>query len=111
MAKWRHCALSGEKLITPAMSCELGRLVTQHSLSLACYDLSLHVCRLYNKESVIMALLDKTNLPDLAKHIRSLKVSNKHVFIFVYSTIFTYTIGCSGAPPHSHPRLQAQREG
>lgn len=25
MAKWRHCALSGEKLKPPAMGCELGR--------------------------------------------------------------------------------------
>lgn len=29
--------------------------------------------RLYNKEALLLALLDKHNLPDLAKHIRSLK--------------------------------------
>ena len=29
--------------------------------------------RLYNKEALLLALLDKANLPDLAKHIRSLK--------------------------------------
>ena len=32
MAKWRHCALSGEKLTTPAIGCELGRLATVLSL-------------------------------------------------------------------------------
>lgn len=31
--------------------------------------------RLYNKEAVLMALLDKSNMPDIAKHIRSLKVT------------------------------------
>ncbi len=29
--------------------------------------------RLYNKEALLLALLDKPALPDLAKHIRSLK--------------------------------------
>ena len=31
--------------------------------------------RLYNKETVLMTLLDKTNIPDIAKHLRSLKVN------------------------------------
>ena len=30
-------------------------------------------CRLYNKESLLLALLDKKNLPEIANHIRSLK--------------------------------------
>jgi hypothetical protein len=29
--------------------------------------------RLYNKESLLLALLDKSNLPEVARHIRSLK--------------------------------------
>ena len=29
--------------------------------------------RLYNKESLLLALLDKKNLPEVASHIRSLK--------------------------------------
>lgn len=29
--------------------------------------------RLYNKESVLMALLDKSNIPEVASHIRNLK--------------------------------------
>ena len=32
-------------------------------------------CRLYNKESVLMTLLDKSSVPDNAQHLRSLKVS------------------------------------
>lgn len=30
-------------------------------------------CRLYNKEAVLMALLDKSNIPEVARHIRSTK--------------------------------------
>lgn len=30
-------------------------------------------CRLYNKEAVLMALLDKSNMPEVARHIRSMK--------------------------------------
>ncbi|XP_065889306.1 replication termination factor 2-like [Dysidea avara] len=52
-AKWRYCALSAERLRPPIVCCELGRL--------------------FNKEALLLALLDKSNLPDLAKHIRSLK--------------------------------------
>lgn len=52
-AKWRHCALSGEKLKKPVVACELGRL--------------------YNKESLLLALLDKPSLPEVAQHIRSLR--------------------------------------
>lgn len=52
-AKWRHCALSGEKLKKPIVACELGKL--------------------YNKECLLLALLDKSSLPEVAKHIRSLR--------------------------------------
>ena len=30
--------------------------------------------RMYNKESLILALLDKSNLPEVVSHIQSLKV-------------------------------------
>ena len=33
----------------------------------------LYAHRLYNKEALLLTLLDKPGLPDLAKHIRSLK--------------------------------------
>uniref|UniRef100_T1J2E7 Replication termination factor 2 n=1 Tax=Strigamia maritima TaxID=126957 RepID=T1J2E7_STRMM len=53
VAKWKHCALSQEILRQPVVSCELGRL--------------------YNKDAVIEHLLDKTQTPELAKHVRNLK--------------------------------------
>jgi hypothetical protein len=52
-AKWRHCAITADKLRQPIVSCELGRL--------------------YNKESLLMALLDKDNIPEIVRHVRSLK--------------------------------------
>ena len=54
MAKWRHCAISSQTLREPIVACYLGNL--------------------YNKESVIEALLDRSKMPELAIHIRSLKV-------------------------------------
>lgn len=53
MAKWRHCAISGEELRQPIAACDLGRL--------------------YNKETVLLSLLDKSAMPEVAQHIRSLK--------------------------------------
>ena len=32
-----------------------------------------HISRLYNKESLLLALLDKPSLPEVAKHIRTLR--------------------------------------
>ncbi|XP_071807928.1 replication termination factor 2-like [Asterias amurensis] len=52
MAKWLHCSITQERLRQPVMACELGRL--------------------YNKESVLEYLLDKTT-SDSAQHIRSLR--------------------------------------
>ena len=53
-AKWFHCAISQEELRPPIVACELGNL--------------------YNKESVLEYLLDKSSASsDIAKHIRSLK--------------------------------------
>ncbi|XP_038057450.1 replication termination factor 2-like [Patiria miniata] len=52
MAKWLHCAISQERLRQPIMACELGRL--------------------YNKESLLEYLLDKSTC-DSAQHIRGLK--------------------------------------
>lgn len=52
-ARWKYCALSGEELKQPIVACDLGRL--------------------YNKEAVLMALLDKSNMPEVARHIRSMK--------------------------------------
>ena len=54
MAKWRHCAISSQTLREPIVACYLGNL--------------------YNKESVIEALLDRSKMPELAMHIKSLKV-------------------------------------
>ncbi|XP_028854424.1 replication termination factor 2 isoform X2 [Denticeps clupeoides] len=55
-ARWRHCALSQEKLRRPVVACELGRL--------------------YNKDAVIEYLLDKSaERPntEVASHIRGIK--------------------------------------
>jgi len=53
-AKWKYCAISQEALREPIVSCPLGRL--------------------YNKETVIQAMINKTiGEIETAKHIRSLK--------------------------------------
>lgn len=39
--------------------------------------------RLYNKESVLVALLDKSNMPEIANHVRSLKVQCLQAFVFL----------------------------
>nr|CAG4638621.1 EOG090X0ACT [Cyclestheria hislopi] len=51
--KWRLCAITQQRLQAPIVSCELGRL--------------------YNKESILELLLDKSKMVDVAKHIRNLK--------------------------------------
>ncbi|XP_055299384.1 replication termination factor 2 [Sitodiplosis mosellana] len=52
--RWRHCALTQERLQEPIVMCGLGRL--------------------YSKQNVIEQLLDKDNeMPDTCKHIKSLK--------------------------------------
>lgn len=52
--RWRHCALTQERLREPIVMCTLGRL--------------------YSKQSVIEQLLDKeSEMPDTCKHIKSLK--------------------------------------
>lgn len=52
--RWRHCALTQERLREPIVMCGVGRL--------------------YSKQSVIEQLLDKeTEMPDSCKHIKSLK--------------------------------------
>lgn len=55
IAKWQHCALSNNKLSTPIVACQIGRL--------------------YNKDAVIEYLLNKeaAHNSQVAKHIRSLK--------------------------------------
>lgn len=50
--KWKKCALTGEPLREPVVSCELGNL--------------------YNKEAVLEMLISKSK-PEVASHIRSLK--------------------------------------
>ena len=50
--KWKKCALTGDPLREPVVSCELGQL--------------------YNKEAVLEMLLSKSK-PELASHVRSLK--------------------------------------
>lgn len=52
--RWRHCALTQERLQEPIVMCGLGRL--------------------YSKQNVIEQLLDKeSEMPDACKHIKSLK--------------------------------------
>lgn len=52
--RWRHCALSQERLEEPIVMCGLGRL--------------------YSKQSIIEQLLDKeSEMPDSCKHIKSLR--------------------------------------
>ncbi|XP_031623154.1 replication termination factor 2 [Contarinia nasturtii] len=52
--RWRHCALTQERLREPIVMCGLGRL--------------------YSKQSIIEQLLDReTEMPDTCKHIKSLK--------------------------------------
>nr|CAG4650350.1 EOG090X0ACT [Sida crystallina] len=51
--KWRLCASSQEELRNPIVACEMGRL--------------------FNKESVLEMLLDKSKAPECGKHIRNLK--------------------------------------
>lgn len=50
---WRHCSITQTPLRVPVVACGLGRL--------------------YNKESVIMGILDRNSLPESAQHIKSLK--------------------------------------
>ncbi|XP_065175397.1 replication termination factor 2-like [Sycon ciliatum] len=50
--KWKKCALTGEPLREPVVSCELGNL--------------------YNKEAVLEMLISKSK-PEVASHVRSLK--------------------------------------
>jgi len=51
--RWRHCAASQQPLQTPVVACELGRL--------------------YNKETVLECLLDKSKVTEVVSHLRSLK--------------------------------------
>lgn len=51
--RWRHCNITQEPLEEPIVACGLGRL--------------------YKKQAVIEALLDRSLLPESASHIKSLK--------------------------------------
>lgn len=51
--RWRHCALTQQKLQQPIVMCGLGRL--------------------YSKQSVIEQLLEKDKMPESCSHIKSLK--------------------------------------
>ncbi|ODM96250.1 Protein RTF2 [Orchesella cincta] len=52
--RWKHCAITQQRLQKPVVSCELGRL--------------------YNKEAVLETLLNKAEVtPDVAAHIRTLR--------------------------------------
>lgn len=51
-AKWSHCAITQRELVKPIVACELGKL--------------------YNKESIIEFLLDRS-ICDVTSHIRGLK--------------------------------------
>jgi len=52
--RWKHCSITQQPLQTPIVACGLGRL--------------------YSKDAVIEALLDRSTLPETARHIKSLKV-------------------------------------
>lgn len=51
--KWCHCSITQQRLQAPIVACMLGRL--------------------YSKDSIIEALLDKTKMPVHASHIKTLK--------------------------------------
>ena len=55
-------------------------ICTYSTLNIYCYEHSGTLCnyyiRLFNKEALLLALLDKSSLPEKAKHIRSLKVQH-----------------------------------
>lgn len=51
--KWCHCAITQQELQVPIVACMLGRL--------------------YSKDSVIEALLDRSKMPEHAAHIKTLK--------------------------------------
>jgi len=54
--RWRHCAISQETLVKPIVACELGRL--------------------YNKETILEFLIDKSKFEEVASqfdHLRGLK--------------------------------------
>ncbi|XP_067679268.1 replication termination factor 2-like [Haliotis asinina] len=55
VAKWKHCALSQERLVEPIMACELGKL--------------------YNRESALEFLLDRSKFESARnfEHLRGLK--------------------------------------
>lgn len=53
MYRWRHCALTQQKLQQPIVMCGLGRL--------------------YSKQNVIEQLLEKDGMPESCSHIKSLK--------------------------------------
>ncbi len=78
-ARWKFCALSQEPLRQPMVACKLGRY-DPGSVYIAPPCVRLVIVpvpfRLYNKEALIEALLNKSIAEnDNAKHIRSLKVS------------------------------------
>ena len=51
--RWKHCALTQQKLQQPIVMCGLGRL--------------------YSKQNVIESLLEKEKMPESCSHIKSLK--------------------------------------
>lgn len=51
--RWKHCSITQQPLQKPIVACGLGRL--------------------YSKDAVIEALLDRSNLPETAQHIKNLK--------------------------------------
>lgn len=53
--RWCHCSITQQPLQKPIVACGLGRL--------------------YSKISILEALLDRTLLPDTARHVKSIKVS------------------------------------
>lgn len=50
---WRHCAISQTPLHDPVVACGMGKL--------------------YNKDALIMGILDRSSMPETAQHIKSMK--------------------------------------
>lgn len=65
--RWRHCTITQDPLRSPIVACGLGRL--------------------YNKDSVIENLLNKTPMPENASHVKSLKVGLIEIYFYFYQLL------------------------
>jgi len=61
--RWRNCQLTQESLRSPIVACGMGLL--------------------YNKESVLQHLVNKTPFPEASAHIKSLKVFKLFIYLLL----------------------------